>query len=51
MSRRSFWFGLFAYVLLRLPQAVDPNDVGAAANSDSVDADVEKVQVFCFNLV
>ncbi len=46
-----FWFVFIGYVLLCLPQALDPNDVGAAANSASVDADVEKVQVFCFNLV
>ncbi len=46
-----FWFVLFGYVLLCLPQALDPTDVGAAADYTSVDADVEKVQVFCFNLV
>jgi hypothetical protein len=44
-----FCFVLFAYVLLCLPEALDPT--GTAANSASVDADVEKVQVFCFNLV
>ncbi len=49
MSRRSFWIVLFAYVLLCLPQALDLT--GAAAGASSVDADVEKVQVFCFNLV
>jgi hypothetical protein len=43
------WFVLFAYVLLRLPQAPDPT--GAAAGASSVDADVEKVHVFGFNLV
>ena len=44
-----FWFVLFPYLLMCRPQALDPT--GTAAGSASVDADVQKVQVFCFNFV